>query len=180
MSSEDYLSALRKRSETASGVACRCAVSGFIFSEKAAISASHAFSGLSPSSPNRQAAPPAKRRDVPAVRQWRRPRKTFCPSTPPRSGHSWSQYFRALRLDLIHNPQVDFQNARTASGILFRERAIRDKEHGLRCTAILRMRRNFEPERFGFAGERRPDGEDIAVPVPVTRRGRVSVPVPRS
>ena len=27
------------------------------------------------------------------------------------------------------------------------------------------MRRNFEPERFGFTGERRPDGEDIAVPV---------------
>ena len=27
------------------------------------------------------------------------------------------------------------------------------------------MRRNFEPERFSLAGERRPDGEDIAVPV---------------
>ena len=77
----------------------------------------------------------------------------------------WSQCFRALRLDLIHNPQVDFQKRTHGVRILFRERAIRDKEYGLRCTAILRMRRNFEPERFGFAGERRPDGEDIAVPV---------------
>lgn len=48
-----YLSDLRKLPVTASGVAWRCAVSGFIFSEKAAISASHAFNGLFPSSPNR-------------------------------------------------------------------------------------------------------------------------------
>lgn len=93
MSSEDYLSALRKRSETASGVACRCAVSGFIFSEKAAISASHAFSGLSPSSPNRASCSSSEKTDVPAVRQWRRPRKTFCPSTPPRSGHRLEPMF---------------------------------------------------------------------------------------
>ena len=77
----------------------------------------------------------------------------------------WSQYFRALRLDLIRNPQVDFQKRTHCVRILFRERAIRDKEYGLRCTAILRMRRDFEPERFGLAGERRPDGKDIAVPV---------------
>ena len=32
-------------------------------------------------------------RDVPAVRQWRRPRKTFCPSTPPRSGHRLEPMF---------------------------------------------------------------------------------------
>ena len=43
--------ALRKRSVTASGVACLCALFGAMLSEKAAISASHAFSGPLPSSP---------------------------------------------------------------------------------------------------------------------------------
>lgn len=79
-----------------------------------------------------QAAPPAKRRDVPAVRAMASASENFLPiHASAKQDIGWSQCFRALRLDLIRNPQVDFQKRTHGVRILFRERA--DPRQGVRA-----------------------------------------------